>query len=557
MSDWVICCNFATGILLFYKNMRYLYTIGFFMLLAFFLGACNDSRKLETIHQAEMLMQEQPDSALRMLQTIDRHSLRGKVLARYALIYSIAQDKSGLNVTSDSLLRIAHEYYSQHPNDSLYARSQYYMGLYYSMVDSTKQAEDCLRTAVRYAKEHKEYYTLYLALYSLSRNIRYGDAHRALDYSKQALDIYSRKCSPNVSNQIIMLRDIGEIFILCNREDSALYYMDIALIKAQQQNDTNMISEVMQNKSLVYTRLKDYKQALAHAKLAWRISPKKSINLASRLANSYADADSATQARDLYKAIINIGDYEHKYLAFKHLSVLSAKEHKDSLSQLYSDSAYECMEAIYTQSLKTKAAYYNDIIQLEEDKLQQEKIIAQRKLLNWMIFMLIVVAMITCIYVYNIIRYRAKRKLEVERERHLLQEQFAREQHERELAYKNNQISLMRKVILERYLFRNNIEKQKKCGKHITITDEDWEEITAFLNATSDNFVNRLKESYSNLREKDYQFCMLVRLGFPNKDLANIYGIAETSIKQKMIDYKERLNVPSEGLSFKQFIARF
>jgi hypothetical protein len=50
---------------------------------------------------------------------------------------------------------------------------------------------------------------------------------------------------------------------------------------------------------------------------------------------------------------------------------------------------------------------------------------------------------------------------------------------------------------------------------------------------------------------------MLVRLGFPNKDLANIYGIAETSIKQKMVDYKERLNVPSEGLSFKQFIAIF
>jgi hypothetical protein len=429
------------------------------------------------------------------------------------------------------------------------------MGLYYSLVDSTKQAEDCLKTAVRYAKDRKEYYTQYLALYSLSRNIRYADARRALDYSKQALDIYSRKCSPNVSNQIIMLRDIGEIYILRNREDSALYYMDIALQKAQQLNDTNMIALVIQEKSLVYTRLKDYKQALSYAKEAWRISPNKSINLASRLANSFADADSSVQARDLYKAIINIGDYEHKYIAFKHLSVLLAKEHKDSLSQLCSDSAYECMEAIYTRSLKTKAAYYNDVIQLEEDKLQQEKEIAQRKLLNWIIFMLIVVVVITSIYVYKIIRYKAKRKLEIERERHQLQEQFAREQHERELAYKNNQISLMRKVILERYLFRNNIEKQKRSGKHITITDEDWEEITAFLNATSDNFVNRLMEKYPSLRKKDYQFCMLVRLGFPNKDLANIYGIAETSIKQKMVDYKERLNVPSEGLSFKQFIA--
>ena len=43
-------------------------------------------------------MQEQPDSALRMLQTINRRSLRGETLARYALVYSIAQDKSGQEI---------------------------------------------------------------------------------------------------------------------------------------------------------------------------------------------------------------------------------------------------------------------------------------------------------------------------------------------------------------------------------------------------------------------------------------------------------------------------
>ena len=528
-----------------------------FLLFVFVLSACNDSSKLETIRKAEMLMQEQPDSALRVLQTINRHSLRGKTLARYALIYSIAQDKSGLDVTNDSLLRIAHEYYSQHPSDSLYARSQYYMGLYYTLVDSTKQAEDCLRTAIRYAEERKEYYTQYLALDRLSSQVRYSDAPLALDYSKQALDIYSLKCIPNFRNQIILMQNIAKEYILCSKEDSALYYMDMALDKASLHTDSNMIGAIMQEKSLVYSQQKDYQRALSFAKDAWKMSTSKSVNLAFCLANCYFNADSIAKARDLYTMLFNVGNYEQRYLAYKDLAILSAKEYGDTLFQIYTDSAFECMEAIYIQSLKTKAAYYNDIIQLEEDKLQQEKEIAHRKLINWIIFMLIVVVVISCIYVYNIIRYRAKRKLEIERERHQLQEQFAREQHERELAYKNNQISLMRKVILERYLFRNNIEKQKQSGKHITITDEDWEEITAFLNATSGNFVNRLMEKYPSLRQKDYQFCMLVRLGFPNKDLANIYGIAETSIKQKMVDYKERLNVSSEGLSFKQFIAIF
>ncbi|MBO7067628.1 MAG: hypothetical protein J6W52_02965 [Bacteroidaceae bacterium] len=522
------------------------------------LCACRGNRQdRKTIRQAEQLMQEQPDSALRVLQTIDRHSLRGETLARYALIYSIAQDKSGLDVTSDSLLRIAYNYYSRHPEDSLYARSQYYMGLYYSMVDSTKLAEDCLRTAIRYARERKEYYTQYLALNRLSHEVKYADAHRALGYSRQALDIYSGKCSPNVNNQIIMMQDISKAYILCNKEDSALYYLDMALEKAATLNDSNIIGMIMQDMSLVYSKQKDYRQALWYAKEAWRVSPAKSINLAACLANHYADADSVSQARELYGAIVKTGDDKHKYLAYRDLSALAAKEHNEPLSRLYSDSAYDCMDAIYTQQLRAKANYYNDIIQLEEEKLQQEKVILHKKLINWFLVMLFIVAVIISFFIYYNIRYRAKHRLEAERERHLLQEKFAREQHERESAYKDSQISMMRNLIRERYLFRKKIEEQKKNGRHITIPPEDWDEIQDFLEATSDNFVTRITDSYPNLREKDYQFCMLVRLGFSQKDLANIYSIEESSIKQKMVYYKKRFNVTAECLSFRQFISNY
>lgn len=537
--------------------MNKLLRIYLLLLAAFIIGSCTDSRKAEVIRQAEQMLQEQPDSALHLLQSIKWKSLRGETLARYALIYSMAQDKSGIDVTSDSLLRIAYEYYCQHPDDSLYARCQYYMGLYYGLVDSTKQAEDCLRGAVRCAKKQGDYHTQYLALCRLSREVRYGNASLGLKYSKQALSVYIRNCPTNIKNLIILLRDIGEVFILCNREDSALYYMNKAFQEAELQKDSSLIAGIMQDKSLVYTKLKDCQQALSYAKEAWRISPDRNISLVSRLANCYAAADSAEQSKDLYIAIIKVASYEHKYIAYKHLSVIEAKEHNDSMSMLYLDSAYECMEAIYAQQLKTKAAYFNNVLQLEEDKLQKEQEINKKKQIIWFSFMLITVIVTISLSVLYNIRYRNRQKFKAERERHILQEKYEREQHERELAYKDNQISLMRKVIMERYLFRNNIEKQKETGKHITITPEDWEEISAFLNATSDNFVNRLTESYPNLRKKDYQFCMLVRLGFPNKDLANIYGIAETSIKQKMVDYKERLNVQSKGLSFKQFITRF
>ena len=329
------------------------------MLVALVVGSCSDGRQAEIIRQAEQIMQERPDSALHLLQSIPRKSLRGETLARYALIYSMAQDKSGLDVTSDSLLRIAYEYYYRHPDDSLYARSQYYMGLYFSLVDSTKQAEDCFRTAIRYARERKEYYTLYLALDRLSSKIRTSDASLALEYSKQALDIFENKCPANVRNRIYLLKDIGKVYILCNQPDSALHYMDMAIENSREYNDSSMIGEIMQDKSLVYTKVKDYQNALSLAKEAWMISPIKSLNLAFCLAKCYANTDSAIQARNLYAAINNIGNYEHKYLAYRDLSVLLAKEYDDSLLQAYSDSAYNCMESIYKRKgNQQKETYY-------------------------------------------------------------------------------------------------------------------------------------------------------------------------------------------------------
>lgn len=101
-----------------------------FLLAVIVISACQDFHKIDIIRQAEQIVQEQPDSALRLLQGIKRQHLSGEPLARYALIYSMAQDKSGLDVCSDSLLCIAYQYYCQHPDDSLYARCQYFMGKY-------------------------------------------------------------------------------------------------------------------------------------------------------------------------------------------------------------------------------------------------------------------------------------------------------------------------------------------------------------------------------------------------------------------------------------------
>ena len=523
-----------------------------FLLICLFLACCGRHAS-QIIRRAELLVQEQPDSALHLLQTIDRRTLSGERLARYALVYSIAQHKSGIDVANDSLLRIAYDYYSHHPEDSLYARSQFYMGAYYIRVDSAKLGEDCLRTAARHAEERGEYYTLYLALNRLASNIKYSDASLALEYSKKALQVYSEHCPPIVTNKILLMMGIGDAYLLCNKEDSALYYMDMAFEEANKMGDSTLIGAVLQDKSILYTKLDDYQQALSMVKAAWDISPAKNINLASRLASCYADADSAQQARELYDQTIPIGDYGQRYLAYKNLATLAAKDNNETSFIAYSDSSYECMKEMYKQILKTKSDYYQDLIRLEKENRQQEAEIYHKRIFILCSLLLLVIAVMAGILVYINIRNKAKR----EREQHLLREQFAREQHAMELAHKNDQLTMMRKMVMEKYDFHKRIEEQNKSGRHITLAPEDWKEISAFLNVTGEGFPERLKKAYPKLRDRDYQFCMLVRLGFSIKSLANICGIAEASLKQKLVTYKERLDIPDKSMSFKQFIADF
>ena len=78
------------------------------------------------LNAAESLMESQPDSALRMLQRIDTPAtLSGERRARHALLLSQAYNKNYIDLTDDSLISIAVDYYAQ-TNNAHYKMSALY-----------------------------------------------------------------------------------------------------------------------------------------------------------------------------------------------------------------------------------------------------------------------------------------------------------------------------------------------------------------------------------------------------------------------------------------------
>ena len=85
----------------------------FLLLILGALMACNDPKPVtDTLHRAEALMNEHPDSAWTLLNTISPDEMgQNRTRALYALLYTQAQDKTYRDETNDSLISVAVDYF--------------------------------------------------------------------------------------------------------------------------------------------------------------------------------------------------------------------------------------------------------------------------------------------------------------------------------------------------------------------------------------------------------------------------------------------------------------
>ncbi len=79
------------------------------------------------LDSADNLMQAHPDSALKILKDINTSLLSESEAARYALLLTKAQIKNNIFIGSDSIIKIAYNYYDNR-NDSLEMQSKTYYG---------------------------------------------------------------------------------------------------------------------------------------------------------------------------------------------------------------------------------------------------------------------------------------------------------------------------------------------------------------------------------------------------------------------------------------------
>lgn len=138
---------------------------------------------------AELIMEEHPDSALTILQAIDGSTLKGETQALHALLLSQAYDKNYIDLTDDSLISIATNYYLSSSDTHHKMLAHYYRasvndnaGYYEAALTDALSAHDLATDPLNFSRIESLIARLYRARYSYQEAIDW--AHVSLENAK-------------------------------------------------------------------------------------------------------------------------------------------------------------------------------------------------------------------------------------------------------------------------------------------------------------------------------------------------------------------------------------
>lgn len=536
---------------------------GSLLALLFLLTVGCSHREPAVLRQAEALMQPHPDSALALLQTCNRRQLSGRILARYALLYSMAQDKSLIEVRSDSLLSIAYDYYLRHPSDTLAPRAHLYMGRYYALLESTKRAGECLRQCIRLCETHKDYYTEYLALHSLSRCVWVGDPRLALSYAERAYTLCEEQCPPLISNKVNLLNAMGICYMLLEKMDSAQYCYEKSLTLSISDGDESAIGRSYHNIAAFYCEKGDYTSALHYAQEAYKMNVCNTPNLIMLLGELYLFVDSLEKANEMFSSILTTDDEGIRYIAFESLRNIAAQRNDLAQAMQYADSAQFYMEQQYYKKEKENAEYMKSSFQV----LSEKESLSRKSQRNIFLIVIIIFVLLFTLLLFYIRMSYAKRKIKNEKEKRITSQRLQALEREKRMAEEalyreqikghEERLNMLRNFLLQKIDVMRKIKQSIRAKENLILSKRDWDEMEFVLNEADNNFINRLNERFPMLNQEDMQLCMLLRMDIDNKSIENLLFLSSQYVKQKQTILKKKMGLDDIPFSLRQYLEGF
>lgn len=464
----------------------------------------------ELVH-AESVMFDHPDSALHILEAMPMPSARWdkENHALWCLLVTQAQYKQVMKIPSDSLVRIAYDYYKPTDNVRRKAMSALYMGDINYELRNIEEAMQYYLEGKTEVEKTDDYKTGYLVMISLCKLYLYRDfADYALEACRKAYD-YAVKDS-NKRYQLASLKFLARCYCISDSLSKAIdTYHKCSELTLELELE-NYYYDIQSEIALVYKNKGDieksleiiksfpikYQPALLTGKNYYLLGQQDSayiyLNEALKTYNIYTKASA-------YEYLYKLGDTPkyRKYL----------KTYCDSLL-FYNDSIIAIDKG--KEIIAYKEKYDHQKLITEQQRLKLEKADAQRMLFIITICLIVVIAVVAYFYQKRLVR----KETTIRKQSEQLQD-FMLQLHEYETRLMQN----------NRYME----ELREQLSSHDNDSDERHEQQEQMERLGAEN--SRLQTTIQDLQKRIGEYSS--RLSEARKDVEQLRSLSEESLKLK------------------------
>lgn len=543
------------------------------------LTSCAGNRKYDDLMQrADSIMNADDDSAkvaIRMLDGVKPQLLEFSKAQkmRYELLRHKAMNKAYISFTSDSIMKEVVDYYDRHGSANERMLANYVLGCVYRDMHEVPLALEYYNKAAEQADTTAadcDYGTLY-RVYS---QMGFLFSKQYLPY--QLLDAFGKAekyacLAKDTLNAIINYQNRGDAYDYLGKKDSVV---------AINLRSAKMFKRIGDNYNAAIALGCNYsyyieKKDTVNAKKAFEayFSTGYEGNLNYEDSKAYVlcqkgmyymftgQLDSACYI--LKQSLKSCKSFSNKAATTKALAHYYAKVNQTSLAMKYALQSSEYNDsdlvAVRKTQLQQTQAMYDYGRNQEIARIADQK--AKRSMqMNYMIVLACVILFLLLSYIYRKQLALKKKKIAVSKKLYedslqklkRLQEEKAKlvAENDNKLAHviteKENTINKLKAEIndlQEKYSLSSvsNVElalmdssvckKIKFIEVHPSkkMSDEDWKELADTVEKTIPNFIPRLK---NKLNDKDYQICLLIRLGFSTSLIARLLCLSDAAISK-------------------------
>lgn len=549
-----------------------------FMSLYFLLGCNSDNKEAAKIlAEAETIVHDHPDSVLQMLDPVLKiGKISQKQYYTYILLQTRAKDNSFKDISSDSLIFKARDYFKSNNDMPELALSLFFCGRVLHSKKEYKEALNQYLEALKFANKTQNENELEGLIHTNIGYVYYIQLlpDEAMAHYKDAEKHFAE--TGNVKNKAAINNYIGNTFLRKKENDSAMFYYNKGMDIAKQSGDIAAQTMILQNMGKAYSENKQYDSAKKYFTEALKLTQKDNLKRAkillslSNIMENEEKPDSVLIYLNEANALSqSSNDNYFKISLYSALSIAYEKRNDYQMAYQYNKELTKSLDDVMTENEEKSILAFEKMYNYEVLQNESKGLEIQRQYLIIGILLVVIAAVIVSSYFYRNARTRRKHLEEAELKIDNFQN-MVNTYKNMENEYKNIENTfkgkedtfrgkllehfqiLKKSALLEGFLNDEEKSKNKKLLKkfnEIVYNQDtmDWNKLYESMNDVHYNFLENLRNEYPQLDEIEFRICCMIYSAFSNEEISIIMGMASNSVSKKRSSIRRKLDIEEYG----------